>query len=142
MKGIGTHILYKLDQQLFRTKTTGACQGHHTECQFADDIALLASTRKAAEETCRIYQSAVTDFGLTMSVQRTKFMVTSYNVSEDEKMAIHIDLGRVEHVQHFQYLGSVISEGGSLDTEIDRHLGNASKFLSRYQSLNGKPVIF
>ena len=42
-------------------------------------------------------------------------------------MAIDTDLGQVELVQHFQYLGSVISEGGSLDTEIDRHLGNASK---------------
>ena len=127
VEGIGIHILYKLDQQLFGRNTTGACQGHLTECQFADNIALLASTRKAAEETCRIYQSTATDFGLTMSVQMTKFMVTGYDVSEDEKMAIDTDLGRVEHVQHFQYLGSVISEGGSLDTEIDRRLGNASK---------------
>ena len=30
-------------------------------------------------------------------------------------------------MEHFQYLGSVISEGGSLDTEIGRRLGNASK---------------
>ena len=54
-------------------------------------------------------------------------MVTSYNVSEDEKMAINTDLGRVEHVQHFQDIGSVICEGGSQDTEIDRLLGKASK---------------
>ena len=127
VEGIGTQILYKLDQQLYRRNTTGACQGRLTECQFADDIALLASTRKTAEETCRIHQSTATDFGPTMSVQKTKLMVTGYNVSEDEKMAIDIDLGRVEHVEHFQYLCSVISEGGSLDTEIDSHLGNASK---------------
>ena len=39
--------------------------------------------------------------GLTMSVQKTQLMVTGYNVTEDEKMAIDTDLGRVEHVQHF-----------------------------------------
>ena len=93
VEGIGTRILYKLDQLLFRRNTTGACQGRLTECQFAADIALLASTCKAAEEACRIYQSTATDFGLTMSVQKTKFMVTGYDVSEDEKMAIDADLG-------------------------------------------------
>ena len=46
VEGIGTHILYKLDQQLFRRNTTGACQGRLTECQFADGITLLASTHK------------------------------------------------------------------------------------------------
>jgi len=67
-----------------------------------------------------------------MSVQKTKFMVTGYDVVEDEKLAdeklaIDTEQGNVEHVEHFQYLGSVISEDGSLDTEIDRRLANASK---------------
>jgi len=52
---VGTYILCKLDHQLFRRSTTGACQKCLTECQFVDDTALLASSHKAAEEACRIF---------------------------------------------------------------------------------------
>ena len=86
VEGIGTHILYKLDQQLFRRNTTGACQGHLMPVCRRHSTASWHT--QSAEETCRIYQSTATDFGLTMSVQKTKFMVTGYNVSEDEKIAL------------------------------------------------------
>ena len=45
----GTHVLYRLDKQLFRRSTKGACMECFRECQFADDVALLATTREAAE---------------------------------------------------------------------------------------------
>ena len=45
----GTHILYGLDKQLFRRSTKGACMECFRECQFADDAALLTTTREAAE---------------------------------------------------------------------------------------------
>ena len=48
VEGAGTHILYRLDKQLFRS-TKGACMECFRECQFADDVALLATTHEAAE---------------------------------------------------------------------------------------------
>ena len=42
VEGVGTYILCKLDQQLFRRSTRGASGECFSECQFADDIALLA----------------------------------------------------------------------------------------------------
>ena len=47
--GAGTHILYRLDKQLFRRSTKGACMECFRKCQFADDVALLATTSEAAE---------------------------------------------------------------------------------------------
>ena len=44
-----THILYRLDKQLFRRSTKGACMECFRECQFADDVALLVTTCEAAE---------------------------------------------------------------------------------------------
>ena len=58
VEGAGTHILYRLDKQLFRRSTKGACIECFRECQFADDVALLATTREAAETVTQLYQSA------------------------------------------------------------------------------------
>ena len=43
--GVGITVMYKYDEKLFRRYTRNACERKVTECQFADDAALLASTR-------------------------------------------------------------------------------------------------
>ena len=48
VEGIGTYLLYKYDQTLFRRNTRGASNSTLYECEFADDVALLATTRAAA----------------------------------------------------------------------------------------------
>ena len=44
-EGVGTTIQYKLDRKLFRQYTKNASEMRVTECQFADNGAILASTR-------------------------------------------------------------------------------------------------
>ena len=74
--GVGTCILYKLDQQLFSRSTRGA--DHAGECQFADDVALLATTtRESAEVASKEYQPTASDFGLTVRTVKTNFMVVA-----------------------------------------------------------------
>ena len=50
-------ILYKLDQQLFRRSTSGAEELGIDECQFADNVALLATSHAGAKEAIRAYHS-------------------------------------------------------------------------------------
>ena len=59
MQGVGvdTCILYKL---VFRRNTRGA-SSDITECQFADDVVLLSTTREAAEIAINTYK-LVTSF--------------------------------------------------------------------------------
>ena len=38
VEGVGTKVLYKVDQQLFKRSTRGADHHLMTECQFADDV--------------------------------------------------------------------------------------------------------
>jgi len=38
------------------------------ECQFADDVTLLATTHRVAEEASKTYQSTASDFGLAVSI--------------------------------------------------------------------------
>ena len=41
IEGAGTFVFCKLDQKLFRRSVMGATREFLSECQFADDIALL-----------------------------------------------------------------------------------------------------
>ena len=57
----------------------------------------------------------------------------------------------VEHVEHFQYLGSLISENGQIDAEIDRRIAGVSRafgalnravFRDRNLSVNTKRLVY
>ena len=60
-KGVGMTIQYKLDRKLFIQYTKNASEKRVTECQFADDGAILASTRPGAEKAALVYQQTTRD---------------------------------------------------------------------------------
>ena len=64
-EGVGTMLLYKMDRQLFCRSTSGAEGFDIDECQFADDVALLATSRAGAEEAIGAYNSTAADLGLS-----------------------------------------------------------------------------
>ena len=46
MDDVGSYLRYMFDQQLFRRYTRKASEDTIKECQFADNVSLLATTRK------------------------------------------------------------------------------------------------
>ncbi len=74
--GVGINIKYKYDEKLFRRYTRNAMERKLTECLFADDGAILASTRSGAERAVAEFQSVSMNFGLTVSIPKTKHMAT------------------------------------------------------------------
>ena len=52
-EGVGTLMLYKLDQHVFHRSSRNACEMIMRE--FADDVVLMASTRQAAEAVFKTY---------------------------------------------------------------------------------------
>ena len=52
-------------------------------------------------------------------------MVTGSNITQEDRLPIKVQDGTIEHVSDFQYLGSVITESGRIDEEIDRRIANA-----------------
>ena len=88
-----------MDYQLFRRNIRGEGQGCFRECQFAEYVALLATSCKAAEEATRAYQDVAHAFGLTVNIFKTKFRVVGYNVSESECQPIGIE-GAVLRFHH------------------------------------------
>ena len=60
--GAGTRVLYKLDKQLFRRSTRGAREMVFFKGEFADDVALLATTRGAAQVSINTYSEVCSLF--------------------------------------------------------------------------------
>ena len=109
VEDVGTCLMYKLDQQLFRRYTKNASEDTITQCQFSDDVALLATTRKAAEEAIKAYSSVTKSLGLTVNITKTKFMAVGHDVSEEDSQPIRVEGGEIEHVNEFSYLGSTVA---------------------------------
>ena len=67
-------LCHKIDGKLFRRYTKSGLRDLLTECQFADDVALLAASITCAENTVTTYNvmEAADDFGLTVSIPKTK----------------------------------------------------------------------
>ena len=74
--GVGLSQMYKYDWKLFRRYTHNAEETKLSELQFADNAALLARAREGAEATIQKYIEVTSDFGLTVSVPKTKLLVS------------------------------------------------------------------
>ncbi len=92
-----------------------------TECQFADDSALLATTRAGAERCASGYQMTSSEFGLQASLPKTKQMMTGRMVEDRDRGGVSLDRGDVEVVNEFPYLGSVVEDTGRMDVEVSRY---------------------
>jgi hypothetical protein len=112
-EGVGINVSYKYDGRLFRRYVRNVRTKRITECQFADDGALLASLKHGAEKAALEYQQNSKSFGLKVSIPKTKNMVTGRLVEERDLDPINLEGGEVEFVDEFPYLGSIISSSGT-----------------------------
>ncbi len=88
VEGVGVDLHFKYDEKLFHWYTRNAQVRMRTECLFADDGALLATSRNAMERAVQEFKGVGTQFGLTVSVQKTKHMVVGRQVEDSEREPI------------------------------------------------------
>ena len=72
------------------------------------------------------YQLTNSDFGLTVSIPKTKHMVTGRLVEENDRTFVAIEGGDIQMVDEFSYLGSVITSSGRMTVEVDKRVAQAS----------------
>ena len=125
--GVGIKLNYKYDQKLFQRYIRNADVRMLTECLFADDGALLASTRFGAERARREYQRTCSNFGLTVSNPKTKHTVTERQVVDGDREPIAVAGGEICSVDEFPYLGSMIASSGRIDVDVESRIAKASR---------------
>ena len=101
--GVGVSLKYKHDQKLFRRYTRNAEETKLTELQFADDAALLARTSEGAEVAIQKYMEVASDFGLTVSVPKTKLLVSGREATAKDKAPIAAGDKQVKSVNELSY---------------------------------------
>ena len=94
--GAGMCLRYKLDGKLFRRSIRGAESVRLSECQFADDTAILASTRQGAEDAIMAYIDVADKFGLTVNLLKTKLLVMGCGLTEEDMAPIVVGGDMIE----------------------------------------------
>jgi len=94
--------------------------------RYADDIVLIATTPTALQQLIDKVNAVSRDYGLEISTQKTKVMVTS-----DGSDHTFICNGEaLEQMESFRYLGAVITSTGDCSVEIRSRLGIARSALT------------
>lgn len=58
------------------------------------------------------YINVAKDFGLTVSIPKTKLMVTGRQATDGDRVPLHVNNAVIECVTEFPYLGSLIASSG------------------------------
>ncbi|VDO66148.1 unnamed protein product [Heligmosomoides polygyrus] len=88
---------------------------------YADDIALVAENQEELEEKVQLWQRALADNGLRLNVKKTKFICSEQCAGS----ILDCQGETIEKVEEFRYLGSDLSEEGSVDQAVRGHMDAA-----------------
>lgn len=128
----GIKVNFRLDGNLFEVQRLNA----KTKCQtvefhhllYADDALLMSSSRNGLQKIVSAFEEAATDFGLQISIEKTKVMTQGCN---SMPKPIQIYGHQVEQVQQFRYLGAIIASNGTSKTEIDSRVSKMQSAFGR-----------
>jgi hypothetical protein len=88
--------------------------------RFAADTTLVSSSKEELDDLLRRVKEASKTRHLLLNIQKTKIMVLDNNRPENDPFII--DGERIEEVDSFVYLGSLINNKGSTTQELRRRL--------------------
>ena len=98
---------------------------------FADDSALLANTEEALQHIVHHFSDAAKHFGLTTSLKKTEVLYQPPQRQAYSPSHISIFGINLSAVEHFTYLGSVISNNATVSKDLDNRLSNANSSFGR-----------
>ena len=101
------------------------------DCDFADDIALLAHTQRDIQDKTDKVDKTARSVGLKIHPNKTKIM----KAKNRSNRKIEIRGQELEEVEHFKYLGSYISADSDIEKEISSRIGQAASAFNKLQRI-------
>ena len=123
----GVDVLFKCGGKLVGERTRRPCTERVMELQFADDLAAVTTTRESMDRAASILQDLLREWGLTLSVVKTKLLVVGSEDETDLRPLKLGDDGEVECVKEFKYLGSIVEARGGVEKEVRERIAKASR---------------
>ena len=142
---------YRIGGKLVGERTRRPLSFTVSECLFADDAALVCSSRKDMFVTANIFEEVSAGWGLTLIVPKTKLLVAGVELFPVDLAPLQLNGGAVEVVRQFKYLGSLVEASGRMTGEVDQCIVQASKafgslrsavFLAHDLSLETKRLVY
>ena len=109
---LGVRFLYKCGGKLVGERTRAPSTSWMTELSFADDAAVVVSTREDLVKATVELNSVVTACGLTISIPKTKFLAVGSYVVHCDLDPIVVGSDFITPVASFCYLGSLVESHG------------------------------
>ena len=98
-----------------------------TESQFANDLALYAASQSALESAGKSFVKGASQFGLTVSLPKTKGLAMGTGIGEDDVTPLSVEGSKIEIVTEFTYLGSCLCNDGEVTREVACRIAKASR---------------
>ena len=92
---------------------------------------LFAHTEEALKHIVNRFSDAAENFGLTISLKKTEVLYQPPSREAYSRPHISIDGTNLNAVEHFTYLGSVISNDATVSKDLDNRLSKASSSFGR-----------
>ena len=102
-----------------------------TELLVADDGALVIHTEETLQHIINHFSNAAKSFHLIISLKKTEVLYKPPLCVAYSPPHISIDSTNLNAVEHFTYLGSVISNDATVSKDLDNHLSTASSSFGR-----------
>ena len=103
------------------------------DVRFADDQAMVASSQEGLQRIMSALDETARAYGMKINIGKTKVM----RVSRDGGRAVNVYLDdqKVEQVDNFKYLGSLITDDGRCEKEIKIRIAMAKEAFTRRREL-------
>ena len=100
--------------------------------KHADDLVLLAKEEKVLQETIDKLIEIGGFYGMERNVEKTKVMRIS---RQPFPLKIMIDQKQIKNVESFEYLGSILTNGGRCACEIKYRIAMAKAAFNKLRAL-------
>lgn len=91
------------------------------DLDFADDLALLSHTYQQMQEKTNLVSSTAMDIGLNVNINKSKIL----KINSSSINSVTLNKSKLEEVQSFTYLGSIVDQQGGTDADVKARIGKA-----------------
>ena len=119
--------MYKCGGRLVGERTRRPSKMTVTELLFADDAAAVGTTRESIERAARTLSEVTSEWGLTMSMPKTKLLIAGVPCVEEDLQPINIRGETIKAVSDFRYLGAVVEAHGGIVKDVEDKVARTSR---------------
>ena len=101
---------------------------HLNEILFADDQAIIATTKDQLQQHITRFNTACGDFNMRINTDKTEIVTFA---REERTTNINICENQIKQTKDFTYLGSIFSENGRISNEIQNRCNKANQIIGQ-----------